>query len=89
VISMSPAIWERLIASRKNPFKQAAIIGFDTLLLMLLRLITLDAAVKKVTARLHMTGQAIICPYAEIAMDVDKPNQLELMRLDLAKRVGS
>jgi NDP-sugar pyrophosphorylase family protein len=83
VASMNPEIWERLIATRKNPVKQAAIIGFDTLLLMLLRLITLDDAVKRVTARLHMTGQAIICPYAEIAMDVDKPNQLELMRTDL------
>jgi NDP-sugar pyrophosphorylase family protein len=83
VASMNPEIWERLIATRKNPVKQAAIIGFDTLFLMLLRLITLDDAVKRVTARLHMTGQAIICPYAEIAMDVDKPNQLELMRTDL------
>jgi hypothetical protein len=48
----------------------------------------LDEAVKKVTARLHMTGRAIVCPYAEIGMDVDKPNQLELMRADLANRVA-
>jgi len=87
VASMNTDIWEKLIASRKNPVKQAAIMGFDTLILMLLRAITLNEAVEKVTARLHMTGQAIICPYAEIGMDVDKPNQLELMRVDLAKRV--
>ncbi len=87
VASMNTDIWEKLIASRKNPVKQAAIMGFDTLLLMLLRAITLDEAVKKVTARLHITGKAIVCPYAEIGMDVDKPNQLELMRADLAKRV--
>lgn len=86
VASMDPAIWEKLIASRKNPVKQAAIIGFDTLLLMLLRMITLDEAVKKATARLSLSGKAIICPYAEIAMDVDKPHQLEMMRADLAKR---
>ncbi len=88
VASLNPEIWERLIASRKNPVKQAAILGFDTLLLMLLRLITLDKAVSKVTARLHMTGKAIISPYAEMAMDVDKPHQLEMMRRDLARRVG-
>jgi GTP:adenosylcobinamide-phosphate guanylyltransferase len=87
VASMNTDIWEKLIASRKNPVKQAAIMGFDTLLLMLLRVITLDEAVKKVTARLHMTGRAIVIPYAEIAMDVDKPNQLEMIRADLAKRV--
>jgi NDP-sugar pyrophosphorylase family protein len=86
VASMNPEIWERLIASRKNPLKQAAILGFDTLILMLLRLITLDQAVTRVSARLDMTGQAFICPFAEIAMDVDKPNQLELMRADLARQ---
>lgn len=89
VALMNTDIWEKLIASRKNPIKQAAIMGFDTLLLMLLRLITLDEAVKKVTARLHMTGRAIVCPYAEIAMDVDKPNQLEMIRVDLANRVNN
>jgi GTP:adenosylcobinamide-phosphate guanylyltransferase len=88
VALMNTDIWEKLIASRKNPIKQAAIMGFDTLLLMLLRLITLDEAVKKVTARLHMTGRAIVCPYAEIAMDVDKPNQLEMIRVNLANRVN-
>jgi GTP:adenosylcobinamide-phosphate guanylyltransferase len=86
VASMNPEIWERLIASRKNPVKQAAILGFDTLILMLLRLITLDQAVTRVSARLNMTGQAFICPFAEIAMDIDKPNQLELMRADLARQ---
>ena len=87
VALMNTEVWEKLIASRKNPVKQAAIMGFDTLLLMLLRAITMDEAVKKVAARLHMTGKAIVCPYAEIAMDVDKPNQLELMRADLPMRV--
>lgn len=80
-------IWEKLIATRKNPLKQAAILGYDTLFLMLFRLITVDQAVKKITSRLHMTGRAIICPYAEIGMDVDKPHQLEMMRTDLANQV--
>jgi GTP:adenosylcobinamide-phosphate guanylyltransferase len=87
VASTNVEIWKKLIATRKNPIKQAAILGFDTLLLVLLRAITLDEAVRKVTTRLHLTGRAIVCPYAEIAMDVDKPNQLELMRADLARRV--
>ena len=33
-----------------------------------------------------VTGRAILCPYAEVGMDVDKPHQLELMCADLAKR---
>ena len=77
-------IWDRIIASRKNAFKQAALLGYDTLLLLLLRAITLEGAVTKVTKRLNLTGQAVVCPYAEVAMDVDKPHQLELLRADLA-----
>ena len=38
--------WRDLLNARKSPLKQAAIIGFDTLFLMLLRRITLQAAVK-------------------------------------------
>jgi molybdopterin-guanine dinucleotide biosynthesis protein A len=88
VASMNTEIWDKLVASRKNPIKQASIIGFDTLLLALLGVISLDEAVKKATSRLHMSGRAIICPYAEIGMDVDKPIQLELMRADLMHRVA-
>ncbi len=78
-------IWEQLIGARKNPLKQATIIGFDTLLLVAFRAITVKGLVKKVAQRLGMTGQAVICPYAEVGMDVDKPHQLELIRADLAR----
>jgi len=86
VLSIDTAVWQKLVATRKNPVRQAAILGFDTLLLILLHAVTLDEAVKKATSRLHLTGRAIISPYAELAMDVDKPHQLELMRLELARR---
>lgn len=82
----SDALWDQIIASRKNALKQAALIGFDTLLLLLLRQIDLEHGVKKVTKRLNLTGRALVCPYAEVAMDVDKPHQLEMMRADLSKR---
>lgn len=77
--------WQRIIAARKNVFKQAAIIGYDTLILLLLRRITLQEAVKTAASRLGITGRAIICPYPEVGMDIDKPHQLEIMRADLAK----
>jgi GTP:adenosylcobinamide-phosphate guanylyltransferase len=86
VASTNIDIWKKLIESRKNPLKQAAILGIDTLLLVLLRMITLDQAVNKVASRLHMTGRAIVSPFAEIAMDVDKPHQLEMMRADLERK---
>ena len=36
--------------------------------------------------RMNITGKAVVSPYAEVGMDVDKPHQLEIMRADLAKR---
>ncbi len=79
------AIWEKLIASRKNVFKQASIVGWDTLFFLVTRQFTLAKAVEKVTKRLKITGQAVICPYAEVGMDVDKPFQLDLVCADLKK----
>ena len=83
------AMWEKLIASRKNVFKQASLIGYDTLIMLLFHAITLDKAIKVVTQRLHITGRPLICSYAEAGMDVDKPFQLEIIRSDLAQRMAS
>ena len=79
-------LWEKIIEARKNALKQAALIGYDTLFLLLFRLITLEDAVKLVTSRLQITGRALVCPFAEVGMDVDKPSQLEMMRADLSQR---
>ncbi len=80
------AKWEVLIGKRKQPLKQAASIGFLTLLLLLLGRLSLEDAVKRATKKLNFTGRAIIFPYAEAAMDVDKPHQLEILRADLEKK---
>lgn len=80
-------LWERIIASRKNALKQASLIGYDTLLLVLLRVLTLEKAAKLASKRLGIRGRAVICPYAEIAMDVDKPHQLEIMRAYLSEHM--
>lgn len=80
-------MWKKIIAARKNVFKQAALIGFDTLILLLLRQITLDKAVRTVAARMKISGRAILCPYAELGMDIDKPHQFEIVEADLLRRL--
>jgi len=79
VFSMDAGIWQRLSAARKSRWKTAATIGFDVLLLFLLRLLTIDEAVRRASRRLGVRGRAIHCPYPEVGMDVDKPFQLELV----------
>lgn len=72
--------WENLIGKRKSPLKQAAMIGIDTLFLLLLRRLSLAEIIKRVSSRIGIRGKAIIWNWAEAGMDVDKSNQLEIMR---------
>lgn len=88
VVAGRDEIWNRLIAARKNVFKQASFIGYDTLILLLLRRLTLEKAVRVVAERLDLKGIALISPYAEIGMDVDKPYQFEILRDDLEEKLG-
>ena len=81
-------MWENLIGNRKSPLKQASIIGFGTLFMLLTGQLTLNEAVERATKRIGITGRAIVWEHAEPCMDVDKPHQLEIMREDLAKQVA-
>lgn len=80
---------ERIIDSRKNVFKQAALIGYGTLLLLLLGRLDVNGAIERVTKRMEITGKLVLSPYAEIAMDADKPHQLEILRADMAEKAGA
>lgn len=76
--------WGKIIRARKSSFRQAALIGIDILFLLALRQITFNKLVQKVTRRLKIKGQGLICPFAELGMDIDKPYQLEIARRELA-----
>ena len=89
MVTGNDELWNKLIAARKNVIKQAALIGYDTLFLLLFRLVTVDQTARIVSKRLKIKGRVLICPYAEVGMDVDKPHQLEIMRAFLAKRTAT
>lgn len=77
--------WEALLGARKSPLKQASKLGLGLLFSLFTRQLTFEDAVRRVSERIGIKGRAIIWPYAEAAMDVDKPHQLELLRADLTK----
>lgn len=81
-------LWEELIGNRKSPLKQIMKLGLDTVLLLLLRRLTIQEVVERASQRLGINGKAIIWPWAEAGMDVDKPHQLELMRADMESRLA-
>lgn len=88
VVTGRDEFWNQIIAARKNVFKQVAMIGFDTLFLLLLRRLTIEKLIKVVAKRLGLKGRALICPYAEMGMDVDKPFQYEILCADLESKTG-
>jgi GTP:adenosylcobinamide-phosphate guanylyltransferase len=77
--------WEELIGNRKSPMRQASIVGFGTLFMLLTRQLTMADAVRRASESIGIDGRGLIWPWAEAGMDVDKPHQLEIMREDLAK----
>lgn len=77
------ALWKRLTDARKSVFKQAAIFGPRLLVGLLLKQFNLEELGLILGKRLQLDVAAAMCPYAEVAMDVDKPHQLELARKEL------
>jgi len=85
IVNENGDFWNRVIEKRKNPLAQAQLLGLDMLIKLATRSLTADDVIKRVADKLGLRGRAIVCPYPEIGMDVDKPHQLEIMRSDLAR----
>lgn len=83
---MNKPIWKKLIDTRKKPLSQAALFGLDTLVLIALKLLTLDQIEKRLSSKLGIRGKVLVTPYAEMGMDVDKPQQYEMIRSFLENR---
>jgi CTP:molybdopterin cytidylyltransferase MocA len=82
VADYNPA-WRKIADARKNILKQAALVGVDTLLWLALGRLSTAQVERRVRERLGVDGRFLICPYAEIGMDVDKPAQYEMLKREL------
>lgn len=78
--------WEKIADARKSPLKLASLVGFDTLLLFLLRALTIDQAAARVSKNMGLRARGVICPFPEVGMDVDKVHHLEIVRNALAAK---
>lgn len=81
-------ISRRLYHARKNPIKQATLIGFDLLALLLLGRLSIQSAQERVSRRLGVRGRVLLSPFAELGMDVDKPFQYEIITADLGRQLA-
>jgi len=86
VIIQANGAAERLESAHGNLWRQLNFIGFDTMFLLMLRRLDLDAFIKRLGKKHGVDLHPVICPYAEIAMDVDEPGHLEIMQRELSER---
>lgn len=84
-IILQGGIADTLKQLRHNTWNQLMFIGFDTLLLIRLRRLDLAGFAKRLAKKHGLDWSPLVCPFPEIAMDVDFPQELELARRVLSK----
>jgi len=78
--------WVRAERYRKQPWRLAGVFGVRTLLAFLLRRLDLDGALARVSDAMGVRVRAVRLPFAEAAIDVDRPADLALAERILAAR---
>lgn len=74
-----PETWCRVEQHRKQPWKIARIFGTGLFFAYLFRRLTLEAAFERVGENLGIKLAPIILPFAEAAIDIDSPHDLEMV----------
>jgi GTP:adenosylcobinamide-phosphate guanylyltransferase len=82
-------LWTRLERHRKRPWRLIAEVGPLALLRFLLGRLDLEGAMRHLSARVGAKVRAVEMPFAEAAIDVDKPADLELVERISARRASS
>jgi hypothetical protein len=80
------ARWQYLEAARKKPWRLVAAFGPTAFLRFATGTLDLRTALRLVSRRLGLTVDAVLMPFAEAAIDIDKPADKELAEAILAKR---
>jgi GTP:adenosylcobinamide-phosphate guanylyltransferase len=78
--------WRRVERERKRPWRMVRAFGWWNLLDYLLVRLTLDQAMERASRVLGLRAAAVALPFAEAAIDVDKPADLKLVEEILAQR---
>lgn len=78
--------WRRVERDRKRPWRIARAFGPWLLLLFLLRLLSLEGAMARISRPLGAKAGAVVLDQAEAAVDVDKPEDIPVAEALLAQR---
>lgn len=76
-------LWQAMTNARKHAWRLARIVGLRLLLKFLFRQVSIADIEAAAQRLINRPAKVILSPYAELAMDADKPSQVELLREDL------
>lgn len=88
IVERTRRLLERAIEGRKSPLALARLLGAGALWRFLWGRLTMAEAEQRVGRILGIRGRAVVTPYPEIGIDVDKPADLLLARRHLAPHRG-
>lgn len=80
IMDTNRALWESIVRGRKHAWKLVRLVGLRPLLKFLFRRLSLEDVEEMATRMVGAPVRVINSPYPELAMDVDKPRQVELLR---------
>ncbi|MCP4361818.1 MAG: NTP transferase domain-containing protein [Chloroflexi bacterium] len=79
---------ETLSNARKHAWKIARVVGLRVLLKLLFRRLSVQDIEETAERLINQPVKIILNPYAEMGMDADKPNQVDLVRAEFVKMEG-
>lgn len=74
------SLMDKLLHLRKKPLEMAKLLGVKTLWKLICKQASIDDLVKRTSEVFNCVARVVVTPYAEIGMNVDRPNELKLAR---------
>ena len=87
VVLNSQKLTREIFSLRKSPLRLANWLGWSFILKAVFRRLSINEAEKRFSHIMHTPSKAIITNFAEIGMDVDKPEDLRLIEKYLTKNI--
>jgi GTP:adenosylcobinamide-phosphate guanylyltransferase len=83
LVEIDQEFWHAIFEARKYPWRIAKLVGVRTLFKFITRQLTLNEATEIGQKIVGQPVEVLVADHAEIAMDVDKPDHLELLASEL------
>ncbi len=80
------AFWQKCESRRKKPWLLTGVIGWTVVLRYLVRMLSLEEGLSRLSTRMNLKAGAVILPYPEAALDVDTISDWRLVEEIIAGR---